>query len=89
MIIQIHITDEQLASYLARLRYETKMKEVSEFETAYHNRLVERKMDRLHVKVDGRWFPAKPFFEGLLDKGLMQMLDGLTTNKVKKLKNEC
>jgi len=70
MIIQLHFTDVELSQWLAREGFQTEMRDVTEWRSAYHNRCEQNTVSRLHVLVDGRWEPAQAFAEAILKKKL-------------------
>jgi len=75
MIIQIQITDKQLAEYLELIGYKTEMVEVPKFRPAYHGRMEQYSTDELHVVLsDGSKKPAKEFFEKLIDETIINLL---------------
>lgn len=82
MIIQIHLTDQQLAAYLQMIGYQTEMVDVPEWRTQYHNRCDEHQVPRLHVVLsDGSKKPAKQFFEKLIDETIINILKSNTHGK--------
>ncbi len=75
MIVQIHLTDEQLASFLKMTGYETEMVDVTEWRSEYHNRCEPVTVNRLHVALsDGSKKPAKEFFEKLIDESIINII---------------
>jgi len=75
MIIQIHLTDTQLAEYLHLIGYITEMVDIPEWRTEYHNRCEPVTVARLHVVLsDGSKKPAKEFFEKLIDETIINLL---------------
>lgn len=75
MIIQIHLTDAQLAEYLKLIGYETEMADVTEWRSEYHNRCEPVTISRLHVVLsDGSKVPAKEFFETIIDETIINLL---------------
>lgn len=75
MIVQIHLTDSQLAEYLKLIGYETEMADETEWRSAYHNRCEPVTVTRLHVVLsDGSKKPAKEFFEKLIDETIINLL---------------
>lgn len=75
MIVQIHLTDAQLADYLNLIGYETEMVDVPEWRNEYHNRCEPVTVTRLHVILsDGSKKPAKEFFEKLIDETIINLL---------------
>jgi hypothetical protein len=75
MIIQVHITNDQLAAYLKLIGYETEMVDVTEWRSAYHNRSEPYPTSMLHVVLsDGTKKPAKEFFEKLIDETIINLL---------------
>lgn len=75
MIIQIHLSDAQLAEYLAIIGYQTEMVDVTEWRSEYHNRSEPHQVPRLHVVLsDGSKKPAKEFFEKLIDETIINLL---------------
>jgi hypothetical protein len=75
MIIQVHITNEQLAAYLKLIGYETEMVDITEWRSEYHNRSELYQVPRLHVVLsDGSKKPAKEFFEKLIDETIINLL---------------
>jgi len=75
MIIQIHLTDAQLAEYLKLVGYETAMVEVTEWRSEYHNRCEPVTIPRLHVVLsDGSKKPAKEFFQTIIDEAIINIL---------------
>lgn len=82
MIIQIHLTDSILASYLEHIGYQTEMVEVTEWRNEYHNRCESYQVSRLHVVLsDGSKKPAKQFFEKLIDETIINILKSNTHGK--------
>lgn len=75
MIIQIHLTDAQLAEYFALTGYETTMVDVTKWRSEYHNRCEPHTVEQLHVVLsDGSKKPAKEFFEKLIDETIINLL---------------
>ena len=75
MIIQIHLSDTQLAEYLEIIGYRTEMVDVTEWRSEYHNRSEPYQVPRLHVVLsDDSKKPAKEFFEKLIDETIINLL---------------
>lgn len=79
MILQIHVTEEQLVSWLHELGYQTTMKEVTEFESTYHNKCKERTFNRPHLTLNGMYITAERFAE-------MYLHDMITDESIKTIK---
>jgi len=75
MILQLHLTDGQLADLLKEVGYETQMADVTEWRSEYHNRCEPVTVSRLHVVLsDGSKKPAKEFFEKLIDESIINII---------------
>ena len=75
MIIQIHLSDAQVANYLSILGYQTEMVDTTEWRSEYHNRCEPNQVPRLHVVLsDGSKKPAKEFIEKLIDETIINLL---------------
>ena len=75
MIVQIHLTDAQLADYLKMVGYKTEMADETQWRSEYHNRCEPVTVSRLHVVLsDGSKKPAKEFFEKLIDETIINLL---------------
>lgn len=75
MIIQIHLTDAQLADYLSLIGYQTEMVDTTEWRKEYHNGCEPVTVPRLHVVLsDGTKKQAKEFFEKLIDETIINLL---------------
>lgn len=73
MIIQVHLTDSEAIDWLQAQGYTCELRTITEFRSAYHNRLEEHGINRLHVNVNGKWEPARPFAEALLKHNIVSI----------------
>jgi len=75
MIVQLHLTDEQVAAMLNEVGYETGMVDETEWRSEYHNRCEPVTVSRLHVILsDGQTKPAKEFFETIIDEAIINII---------------
>lgn len=75
MIVQLHLTDQQLAALLKEVGYETTMVDVTEWRSAYHNRSEPVTVPQLHVvQPDGSKKPAKDFFTRIIDEAIINII---------------
>jgi len=84
MIIQVHITNKDLERFFDAAGYITSYETVTDFITAYHNRLKEVERYELHVVTPAQKIPAKPFFEQIM-KEQMLTPDARTISIIDKL----
>lgn len=71
MILQIHITDAELIHFYRRLGIEAKMKEVTEYRSAYHNQIKEIQRDIPVVEMNGQKQAAHAVFERYVKNRLL------------------
>lgn len=78
MIIRTQMNDTKLAECLQACGYETEVRDVPVAVTRRHNDTEIENYPRLHVRLNGEWKEAHPFFEKLLDESLIYMLKSYT-----------
>lgn len=71
MILQLHLTDDDLRGFFRKLGINTKMQEVPEYRNAYHNRLVETSKDILVVEMNGQQHVASAIYEAYIKRRLL------------------
>jgi hypothetical protein len=71
MIIQLHITDNDISGFFRKLGIETKMQEVIEYRSAYHNKLVEHPRDIPVIEMNGNRHSAYAIYEAYIKRRLL------------------
>ncbi len=71
MILQLHITDDDLRGFYSKLGINTKMQEVPQYRSDYHNRLIETSKDVLVVEMNGQQHVASAIYEAYIKHRLL------------------
>lgn len=71
MILQLHITDDDLRNFFKKCGINTKMQEMPQYRSDYHNRLVETSKDVLMIEMNGQQHAAHAIYELYIKRRLL------------------